>query len=242
MPVGGAHAARRRKATAEGAAAFDGLRTSSTCRSCPRARSERVVQQHQARRRHGSTCAQATLQGWVPTSERTTFWVTTNPYGESFEHLSYLVHYPYGCIEQTTSSTRPLLFVSQLVEQVDPQLAEQQDRGHGAGGHQPRAVDADAVGRLRLLAGRDRAARVGHRLRDAHAARRARSSGYAVPEDRLDDVLDVDREPRRAVRARRGVAHSKWNHYDEQSRGLPALRARARRQGPQGAHRRSSST
>jgi hypothetical protein len=62
------------------------------------------------------------LQGWVPTSERSTFWVTTNPYAESFQHLSYLVRYPYGCIEQTTSSTRPLLYVSELIDSVDPTL------------------------------------------------------------------------------------------------------------------------
>src|SRR5437870_1814572 len=27
------------------------------------------------------------LQGWVPTTEKSTLWVTTNPYGESFSHL-----------------------------------------------------------------------------------------------------------------------------------------------------------
>ena len=27
------------------------------------------------------------LKNWVPTSETTTFWLTANPYGESFEHL-----------------------------------------------------------------------------------------------------------------------------------------------------------
>jgi len=53
----------------------------------------------------------AALKGWTPTSETTTFWLTTNPYGEAFEHLKYLIHYPYGCIEQTTSTTRPLLYV-----------------------------------------------------------------------------------------------------------------------------------
>src|SRR5204862_6909553 len=44
------------------------------------------------------------LKNWQPTSEKTTFWLTTNPYGEAFEHLEYLIHYPYGCIEQTTST------------------------------------------------------------------------------------------------------------------------------------------
>jgi hypothetical protein len=31
--------------------------------------------------------AAAALKGWVPTSESTTFWLTANPFGESFEHL-----------------------------------------------------------------------------------------------------------------------------------------------------------
>ncbi|MBT3219286.1 MAG: hypothetical protein HN348_09365, partial [Proteobacteria bacterium] len=64
------------------------------------------------------------LEGWVPTTEKTTFWVTNNPYGEALTHLKYLIRYPYGCIEQTTSSTRPLLFVSNLLPAVDPQLAD----------------------------------------------------------------------------------------------------------------------
>ena len=29
------------------------------------------------------------LKNWVPTSETTTFWLTSNPYGEAFEHLEY---------------------------------------------------------------------------------------------------------------------------------------------------------
>jgi uncharacterized protein YfaS (alpha-2-macroglobulin family) len=62
------------------------------------------------------------LTGWMPTTERSTFWVTANPYGDAFDHLKYLIRYPYGCIEQTTSSTRPLLFAGQLLSNVDPTL------------------------------------------------------------------------------------------------------------------------
>jgi len=36
------------------------------------------------------------LKGWMPTSEDSTFWVTSNPYGQAFDHLKHLVHYPYG--------------------------------------------------------------------------------------------------------------------------------------------------
>ncbi len=62
------------------------------------------------------------LQGWLPTTERSTFWVTNNPYGDTFDHLKYLLRYPYGCIEQTTSSTRPLLFLGRFMGNVDPKL------------------------------------------------------------------------------------------------------------------------
>jgi uncharacterized protein YfaS (alpha-2-macroglobulin family) len=61
--------------------------------------------------------------GWVPGSERTTLWVTTNPYGQSFAHLSYVVRYPYGCIEQTSSTLRPLLYAGSLLQTADPALA-----------------------------------------------------------------------------------------------------------------------
>ena len=62
------------------------------------------------------------LEGWVPLSERSTLWVTNNPYGDTFDHLKHLVRYPYGCLEQTTSSTRPLLYLASFVDSVDPSL------------------------------------------------------------------------------------------------------------------------
>ncbi len=69
----------------------------------------------------GKTEFNSFLKGWVPTSETTNIWVTTNPYGRAFDHLKYVIRYPYGCIEQTTSSTRPLLFVSEFVKNADPE-------------------------------------------------------------------------------------------------------------------------
>jgi len=64
------------------------------------------------------------LEGWLPLSERTTFRVTPNPYGDAFTHLGHLVRYPYGCLEQTTSSTRPLLYLGDLIPRVDPDLVD----------------------------------------------------------------------------------------------------------------------
>jgi hypothetical protein len=156
------------------------------------------------------------LKNWVPTSESTTFWMTNNPFPESFEHLGYLVHYPYGCIEQTTSSTRPLLYIANLVEQVDPQLAEARiedlviaginrvftmQTPSGGFGYWPGATEpldwATAYATDMLLDAQQR--------------------GYAVPDDRLKEVLRWIEE--RVARYERGdrVGHPPWNHYDEQS-------------------------
>ena len=192
---------------------------------------DRVVQKLKLVPGRLDLATQAALKNWVPTSESTRFWITNNPYGESFQNLDYVIHYPFGCIEQTTSSTRPLLYIAGLAQQVDPQLAELQDRGHGARRHQPHLHDGDAVGRVRVLARRDRAARVGDRVRDRHAARcqegRLRRSRRSL--ERSDRV---DRGPRRRVRARREGHPRGVESLRRAGRGVLALRARARGQGP----------
>ncbi|HEX7843618.1 MAG TPA: hypothetical protein VF469_39365, partial [Kofleriaceae bacterium] len=146
----------------------------------------------------------------------TTFWMTNNPYGESFDQLSYLVHYPYGCIEQTASSTRPLLYVASIVEQADPKLAElkiedmvlaginrvlSMETPSGGFGYWPGATEplewATAYATDMLLDAKDR--------------------GYAVPDDRLKEVLGWIEG--RVAQYERGqkIKHEPWNHYDEQS-------------------------
>lgn len=138
------------------------------------------------------------LSGWLPTSEKSTLWVTANPYGESFDHLKHLIRYPYGCIEQTTSSTRPLLFVSNVIGNVDPSLVADQKLEdmvmHGvnrvlsmqtpSGGfsYWPGSTEPSGWG----------TAYATHMLLDAQKA------GYAVPQDRVDDVVEwIGREATR---------------------------------------------
>jgi uncharacterized protein YfaS (alpha-2-macroglobulin family) len=171
----------------------------------------------------------AALKNWVPTSETTTFWMTNNPYGESFDHLSYLVHYPYGCIEQTTSSTRPLLYVASIVEQADPRLAEatiedmvlaginrvlSMETPSGGFGYWPGSTEplewATAYATDMLLDAKDR--------------------GYAVPDDRLKEVLGwIERRVAQYERGQK-IVHEPWNHYDEQSEAyLHYVLARARK-------------
>ena len=89
----------------------------------PNAPKTRTVQRIELQK--GANDLKPLLQGWMPTTERTTVWVTNNPYGDVFDHMKHLLHYPYGCIEQTTSATRPLLFLPQLIGSVDPTVVPQ---------------------------------------------------------------------------------------------------------------------
>jgi uncharacterized protein YfaS (alpha-2-macroglobulin family) len=129
------------------------------------------------------------LAGWVPTSERSTFWLTANPYGESFDHLKFLLHYPYGCVEQTTSSSRPLLFAANLIDSVDPAFT--------AGGKLEEMVMA---GVQRLLSMQTPSGGLAYwpggsepyawgTAYATHFLLDAQRIGYPVPQDRLDEVL-----------------------------------------------------
>ncbi|QSQ16790.1 alpha-2-macroglobulin family protein [Myxococcus landrumensis] len=137
----------------------------------------------------GVTDVSKHLQGWTPTTERSTLWVTTNPYAQSLQHLSYLARYPYGCVEQTTSSTRPLLFVSELVDNIDPTLTKggaladmvtsginrvlSMQTPSGGFGYWPGSTDPVEWG----------TAYATHMLMDAQKQK------YVVPQDRLNDAL-----------------------------------------------------
>lgn len=140
--------------------------------------------------RAGDTDLASVLDGWVPTTEQTTFWVTTNPYGEAFDHLSYLVRYPYGCLEQTTSQTRALVFAGPFLDDVDASLR----RGESV-------ADLVAGGISRMLSmqlpdggfGYWPRASSGHTWGTAYALHtlvEASEAGHFVPQVSLDRGLD----------------------------------------------------
>ena len=43
------------------------------------------------------------------------------------DKLRYLLHYPYGCVEQTTSAAFPLVYFSDLAKELDPELFAKND-------------------------------------------------------------------------------------------------------------------
>lgn len=138
----------------------------------------------------GTTQLKKYLSGWVKTTERSTFWVTSNPYGDSFDHLKYLLHYPYGCIEQTTSSTRPLLYLARLIENLDPGIVAKE------------TIEAMVIsGVNRILSMQTPAGGFGYWPGDqsptpwgsayaTHLLLDAQKLRYPVPEERVKDALD----------------------------------------------------
>ena len=63
----------------------------------------------------GLTDLGPSLTGWTPTTEHTRVWVSQNPAAAALAHLGPLVRYPHGCLEQTVSATRPLLYADRLL-------------------------------------------------------------------------------------------------------------------------------
>jgi hypothetical protein len=76
--------------------------------------------------KQGQNDLTSAVAAFLPQHERTSVWVTSNRYGRELGHLRYLVRYPYGCIEQTTSTLKPLLNVSALIQSVDPDLVQKE--------------------------------------------------------------------------------------------------------------------
>jgi alpha-2-macroglobulin len=166
------------------------------------------------RLRPGRNDLRPLLTGWAPWSERSTFRVSAVPFGDAFHHLDHLLGYPYGCVEQTVSSTRPLLAIPQLVRQAAPVLLARRGgvermvthgirrllamQTHSGGfGYWPGASSADAWGSVYAT----------HLLLDA------RQQGYPVPPGRVAAALTY-LENRAGGSGQRGSDHAEpYAHY-----------------------------
>ncbi len=187
MPIGGAKL--RVIAKAKGQAGSFEVKDELEVPVLPAGPKERTLQKFKVQAGTIDLVAKATaLRGWLPTSERTTFWLTSNPYAESFQHLEYLIGYPYGCLEQTTSATRPLLYVGSLAEQVEPKLAALKTQDMVLAGINRVFSMQTPGGGFGYWPGSNEpedwsTAYATHMLLDA------RKAGYALPADRLNEVL-----------------------------------------------------
>ncbi|MCP3956726.1 MAG: hypothetical protein GY719_02620 [bacterium] len=135
------------------------------------------------------------LDGWLPLSERSTLWVTANPYGDAFDHLEHLVRYPYGCLEQTASSTRPLLFLASFIDRLDPEITGGKDIEEMATKGVRRLLSMQTPdGGFAYWPGGTQPAYWGTAYA-THLLIDAQKLDYPVPQERLDEALDwMDRQ------------------------------------------------
>ncbi len=62
----------------------------------------------------------AISEGWIDEATEYTLTVSSVPAVKFVNSLKYLLRYPYGCAEQTTSKAFPLLYFKDLAEQAEP--------------------------------------------------------------------------------------------------------------------------
>ena len=154
------------------------------------------------------------LGGWLPFTERSTFRLTPNPYADVIGHLRYLVRYPYGCIEQTISSTRPLLYVPGLIEALEPELVHDRpvDDMIRHGIDRLLSMQTPAGGFAYWPGGTEPVA-----WGTAHASQlllEASELGHPVPEARLGEALSwIERELDRAAAGETNVVRAETEAY-----------------------------
>jgi hypothetical protein len=159
----------------------------------------------------GKTRLDKHLRGWVEHSERSTFWVSDVPYPDSFDHLKTLIRYPHGCVEQTSSSTRPMVFLSELIQTVDPESAHSKseiDRRVRSGLDRILSMQTSQGG-FAYWPGGSRPS-VWGTTTATHLLLDAKKAGYTVPQERLDDALDWLAQ---SVRGNRYRWASGYTHY-----------------------------
>ncbi|MCD6579576.1 hypothetical protein J7L48_08860 [bacterium] len=64
---------------------------------------------------------------WIPEYENDTILVNALPFYNGLLGIKRLVRYPFGCIEQTTSSTFPLLYIDKIIKPIDPSFFKNKD-------------------------------------------------------------------------------------------------------------------
>jgi uncharacterized protein YfaS (alpha-2-macroglobulin family) len=138
---------------------------------------------------NGNNDLSSLLEGWNPQYETTSIWITANKYAESLGHLKYVIRYPYGCIEQTTSSTRPLLYIGDLLKFIDPEVVQntgiEEKFMHGAN----RLLSMQtSSGGFSYWPGATQPTYWGTAYA-SHALYQGLEAGYPIPKDRLDEAF-----------------------------------------------------
>ncbi len=120
--------------------------------------------------------------------------VSTIPYISELTRLRYLIRYPYGCIEQTTSSTMPLLYVGQLLGVLDPKALEGKNIDDMVYSGLNRLLSMQTIsGGFAYWPGGSKPVLWGTAYA-THLLLKAKEQGYDVSEHALNDALDFMQE------------------------------------------------
>lgn len=138
----------------------------------------------------GETARAAAPDTWLSGSEYYEASVSSRPDVRLDGAIGWLLRYPYGCCEQTTSTAFPLLFLADIANRSLPQ---------SMGAHDVEPQVTAAIYRLLAMQREDGGFAMWPDCRQtdpwagvyaAHFLVEAKQAGYAVPEDRLRAALD----------------------------------------------------
>lgn len=126
---------------------------------------------------------------WLPGTEYYAVQVSGQPDVKLAGGLDWLLRYPYGCCEQTTSSAFPLLYLADLANRVRPNTVAREDTSHYvlAGVYRLLTMQRESGGFAMWPEGRSAAPWAS--IYAAHFLVEAKKAGCVVPQDRLDAAL-----------------------------------------------------
>lgn len=132
--------------------------------------------------------------GWVPESIAQDIWVSHEPSLKLGRALDYVMHYPYGCLEQTTSGSFPLLYAADLANRLLPNKAEHDDVANFVQAGILRVLSMQQADGSFSMWPYQRGTWNAGTIYAAHFLAEAKKASYNVPQDRLDAALNWLRE------------------------------------------------
>jgi uncharacterized protein YfaS (alpha-2-macroglobulin family) len=126
---------------------------------------------------------------WLENTGKTEVWLSSMPSVKLGGSIDYLMRYPYGCLEQTTSKSLPLLYLADLVERTYPGWLDRQGISDfvSAGIHRVLSMQKHD-GSFGLWPGSD--TYVWGSIYATHFLVEAAGAGYDVPKNPFEQALN----------------------------------------------------
>ncbi|MBF0197865.1 MAG: hypothetical protein HQL32_09150 [Planctomycetes bacterium] len=122
-------------------------------------------------------------------TEKGSLYFCAHSLAELYPVLDYLQRYPYGCAEQTTSGLIPLIYLPDLIQQMDPGMAGKEEVSlHMQKGLERLALMQTSSGGLGMYPGYGRPNEYAS-LYAAMVLIEAQKAGWKIPGQLLDDLL-----------------------------------------------------